>query len=200
MTDIKKLVSQNKIHFIYGCIILILIIGLVMCYKFSQNSASTPPVATITDISPAGVAAGQVAAGKYTGAADAADVSNLIQKAQQSAPTAIYYTTTQAAADKQAQVMAKADKADYVLKETAVPKSGVGVTAENSAVKNEEITNNYYAITQERKHRIAVGATVIDSKPYATIAYTNDRLTYEIHSKDLKQIDGGSVLYTVKKW
>lgn len=200
MLNIKNLVSQNKIHFIYGCIILVLIIGLVLQYKFSQNSNSTPPpVATIENTTPAGVAEGQAAAGKYTGKEDAADVSQLIQKAQAKQPTATYYTTTQAAADSKAQVMAKADKADYVLKETSVSKSGE-VAAENSATRPEEITNNYYAITQERKHRLAVGATGINGQAYATIAYTNDRLTYEIHSKDLKQIDGGSVLYTVKKW
>ena len=200
MTDIKKLVSQNKIHFIYGCIILVLIIGLVLQYKFSQTvTTATPPVATITDISPAGVAEGQAAANKYTGAADAADVSNLIQKAQAKQPTAIYKTSTQVAADSKAQQLAKADKADYVLKETVVPKSGE-VAAENSAVKNEEITNNYYAITQERKHRLAAGITVFRNEPYVSVMYTNDRLTFGLHSKDLKDIDGVTLAYTVKKW
>lgn len=144
--SIKNLVSQNKMHIVYGCIVLVLIIGLVLQYKFSQTDTSTPPpVTVIENTTPASIAEGQAAANKYTGAADAADVSNLIQKAQTKQPTAIYYTTTQVAADKQAQVMAKADKADYVLKETVVPQSGE-VAAENSAVKNEEITNNYYAI------------------------------------------------------
>lgn len=54
--------------------------------------------------------------------------------------------------------------------------------------------------SQERKHRISAGATIIDSKAYATLAYTNDRMTYEVHSKDLRGVDGGSVLYSVKKW
>lgn len=199
MLNIKNLVSQNKIHFIYGCIILVLIIGLVLQYKFSQTDTSTPPVATIEDISPAGVAEGQAAVGKYTGAADAADVSQLIHKAQAKQPTATYYTTTQAAADSKAQVMAKADKADYVLKETSVSKVG-DLAAENSATKSGQVENNYYAITQERKHRLAAGVTGINGQAYATVAYTNDRLTYEIHSKDLKQIDGGSILYTIRKW
>ena len=68
------------------------------------------------------------------------------------------------------------------------------------APTDQEIQNNYYAITQERKHRISAVATVIDSKAYATLAYTNDRMTYEVHSKDLRGVDGGSVLYSVKKW
>ena len=191
---IKNLVSQNKIHFIYGCIILVLIIGLVLQYKFSQNSNSTPPpVATIENTTPAGVAEGQAAAGKYTGKEDAADVSQLIEQAVKKPADVTFYTSNQKDADKQAQKLAKVDKADYVLKETAVPKSGVGD-------KMSEIQNNYYAIQQERKHRLAAGVTAIDGKAYATVAYTNDRLTYEIHSKDLKQIDGGSILYTVKKW
>ena len=171
-----------------------LIIGLVLQYKFSQNSNSTPPpVATIENTTPAGVAEGQAAAGKYTGKEDAADVSQLIEQAVKKPADVTFYTSNQKDADKQAQKLAKVDKADYVLKETAVPKSGVGD-------KMSEIQNNYYAIQQERKHRLAAGVTAIDGKAYATVAYTNDRLTYEIHSKDLKQIDGGSILYTVKKW
>jgi hypothetical protein len=116
-------------------------------------------------------------------------------KAVEKPSTVIYYTSTQEQADKKAQAMAKADKADYVLKQTATTKN-----TDTTNKTDQEIQNNYYAITQERKHRISAGATVIDNKAYATLAYTNDRMTYEIHSKDLKGVDGGSVMYTVSKW
>jgi hypothetical protein len=191
MDKIKTWIFDNKLHIIYGGIILVLILGLVLQYKFST---STPPVATIEDTTPTSVASGQAAVGKYTGKDDAADVSNLITKAQQSTPTAVFYTATQAAADKQAQIMSKTDKADYVLKETKAKDPAAAPSG------SEQIQNNYYAIQQERKHRLAAGVTAIDGKAYATVAYTNDRLTYELHSKDLKNIDGASVMYTVKKW
>jgi len=90
--------------------------------------------------------------GKYTESDDAKDVSNLITKAVHSGRTVVFYTTTQKAADNEAQTLAKADKADCVLKQTT-----------STPVKSEEqIQNNYYAITQERKHRMAAGVTAID--------------------------------------
>lgn len=191
INKIKPCVTKNKVHIVYGFIILILLVMMVLALKNKLvTKVENPPVTEITDTTPASIASGQAAVGKYTGADDAKDVSNLINKAKESAPTAVFYTTTQKASDSEAQTLAKADKADYVLKQ-------ITSTPVKSA---EQIQNNYYAITQERKHRIAMGLTAIDGQAYESIAYTNDRLTYELHSKDLKGINGASVMYTVKKW
>ena len=188
---IKPCVIKNKVHVIYGIVIFILLVVMVLVFQHKLvTKVENPPVTEITDTTPASVATGQAAVGKYTGADDAKDVSNLITKAVQSGPTAVFYTTTQKAADNEAQTLAKADKADYVLKQTT-----------STPVKSaEQIQNNYYAIQQERKHRMAAGVTAIDGQAYATVSYTNDRLTYELHSKDMKGIDGASIMYTVKKW
>lgn len=188
---IKPCVTKNKVHIIYGIVILILLVVMVLVLKNKLvTKIENPPVTEITDTTPADIASGQAAVGKYTGADDAKDVSNLISKAVQSGPTAVFYTTTQKAADNEAQTLAKADKADYVLKQTT-----------STPVKSaKQIQNNYYAITQERKHRMAAGVTAIDGQAYVTVSYTNDRLTYELHSKDLKGINGAGVMYTVKKW
>lgn len=187
---------KNKVHVIYCFVIFVILIAACFSLYHIYEAKKTVPIQTIQSTDKAAVIDAQKAVGKYSSDSDAADVSNLIQKATAKPATVIYYTSTQQEADKQAQTLAKTDKADYVLKQTTAtnPVKNLG------APTDQEIQNNYYAISQERKHRISAGATVIDSKAYATLAYTNDRMTYEIHSKDLRGIDGGSVLYTVSKW
>jgi len=184
---IKLYAVKNKVHIIYILIIAAILVAayLVMQHKF-------PPVTTIQDTMPTGVASGQAAINKYEGKADAADVSHLINTAVQQPPTAIYYTTTQAAADKQAQQMAAKDKADYVLKQPQI--------GESNSELSSQISNNYYAIQQEKKHRIAVGAAEINSRAYAVISYANRDMTVTAYSKDIRGIDGVSVTYTLAKW
>lgn len=196
MNKVKEWFIKNKAHVIYCFVIFVILIVACFSLYHIYEAKKTVPIQTIQSTDKTAVIDAQKAVGKYSSDSDAADVSNLIQKAAAKPATVIYYTSTQQEADKQAQTLAKTDKADYVLKQTttANPVKSVG------APTNQEIQNNYYAISQERKHRISAGATVIDSKAYATLAYTNDRMTYEVHSKDLRGIDGGSVLYTVAKW
>lgn len=184
---IKLYVIKNKVHVAYILIIAaILVVGFLAFQNKLVSQHKIPPVTTIESTAPTDIAGGQAAIGQYEGKADAADVSRLISHAVQQPPTAVYITTTQAAADKQAQTMAKADKADYILKQPT-----------NTAT---QISNNYYAITQEKKHRIAVGAAEVNSKAYAAISYTNRNTTITAYSKDIRGIDGISVTYTLAKW
>lgn len=184
---IKLYVIKNKVHVAYILIIAaILVVGFLMFQNKLVSQHKIPPVTTIQDTASTDIASGQTAINKYEGKADAADVSHLISHAVQQQPTAVYITTTQAAADTKAQQMAAKDKTDYVLKQPT-----------NTAT---QISNNYYAITQERKHRIAVGAAEVNSKAYAAIAYTNRDTTITAYSKDMRGIDGVSVMYTVAKW
>jgi hypothetical protein len=196
MNKVKEWFIKNKVHVSYCFVIFVILIAACFSLYHIYEAKKTVPIQTIQNTDKTAVIDAQKAVGKYSSDSDAADVSNLIQKAAAKPATVIYYTSTQQEADKQAQTLAKADKADYVLKQTttANPVKKLG------ALTDQEIQNNYYAISQERKHRISAGATVIDSKAYATLAYTNDRMTYEIHSKDLQGVDGGSVLYTFAKW
>jgi len=200
MNKVKEWFIKNKVHVSYCFVIFVILIAACFSLYHIYEAKKTVPIQTIQNTDKTAVIDAQKAVGKYSSDSDAADVSNLIQKAAAKPATVIYYTSTQQEADKQAQAqaLAKTDKADYVLKQTTttnpVKNESVG------APTDQEIQNNYYAISQERKHRISAGATVINSKAYATLAYTNDRMTYEVHSKDLRGVDGGSVLYTVKKW
>lgn len=194
--EMKSWFIRNKVHVIYIAVILLVVLS---AYLVLQNKLvsryKNPEVTTIEDTIPTSIASGQAAVGKYEGKDNAADVSRLINRAVTQPPTAVYYTTTQTAADSKAQQMAKADKADYVLKQTtattkaAEPKTGV-----------EQIQNNYYAISQERKHRVAVGAADVDSKAYIAIGYTNRNTTITAYSKDMKSVDGASIIYTLAKW
>jgi hypothetical protein len=192
ITKFKEFIVKNKVHVIYIAVILLVVLG---AYLILQNKLVSrnkiPEVTTIEDTTPTSVASGQEAIGKYEGKTDAADVSHLIDKAVQQQPTAVYITTTQVAADSKAQQMAKADKADYILKQPQTGGSKTGLS---------QISNNYYAITQEKKHKISVGDADVDSKAYATIAYTNRDMTVTAYSKDMRGIDGASITYTVKKW
>ena len=125
---------------------------------------------------------------------DASDIARLANRsASTEKPYAHSITTDEAVADNKAKEIAKNRKADLIIKQTA----------EDKQTSNDKIQvhdNNYYLVQQERKHAISVGATALNGQTYASVAYTNDRLTYEIHSKDFKKVDGASVMYTVKKW
>lgn len=187
-STIKLYAAKNKIHIVYILIIIaILVLGSYLVLQHN-NLVSTEkiPVTPIEDTTPTDVASGQAAIGKYEGKGNAADVSRLISHAVQQPPTVVYVTTTQAAADTKAQQMAAKDKANYVLKQPT-----------NTAT---QIQNNYYAIQQERKHKIAVGGADVNSKACAAISYTNRDTTITAYSKDIKGIDGASITYTVAKW
>lgn len=187
LRKIKLYIIKNKIHIVYISIIAILVLGSYLVFQNKLVSRNKiPEVTTIESTMPTDIASGQAVLGKYEGKDDAADVSRLISHAVQQPPTAVYITTTQAAADTKAQQMAKADKADYVLKQPT-----------NTAT---QIQNNYYAIQQERKHKIAIGAADVNSKAYAAVSYTNRDTTITAYSKDMRGIDGASVMYTVVKW
>lgn len=196
MNKVKDWFIKNKVHVSYCFVIFVILIAACFSLYHVYEAKKIVPIQTIQSTDKAAVIDAQKAVGKYISASDAADVSNLIQKAAAKPATVVYYTSTQQEADKQAQTLAKTDKADYILTTTTKPVKSESV----GAPTDQEIQNNYYAISQEKKHRISAGATVINSKAYATLAYTNDRMTYEIHSKDLKGINGASVLYTVAKW
>lgn len=192
INKITTFIKNNKLHVFYIIIILILII--IIAFKFSAGSTkSSPDIQSVTDTTKDAVKDAQEELNVYTSDSDAKDVSNLINKAVSQPATAVYYTGTQQEADNTAKKIAKTDKADYVLKETST-------STDSAATDNNKIQNNYYAISQERKHKIAAGTTIIDSKAYADLSYTNRDLTYTIHSKDLKNIDGVSVEYTIAKW
>ena len=95
-----------------------------------------------------------------------------------------------------AQQYAKKDKADRVVKET----KEVEVKDETGKTKATVTENNYYAINLERKHRIKVGAAVVDGERYATVGYQNRDVEYKAFYSPEKHKGGASVEVTIAKW
>ena len=73
-------IVKNKVHIVYIALILLIVLVayLVLNHNKVVSKEEFPAVTTITNTTPASVAAGQEAVGKYTGKDDAADVSVVV--------------------------------------------------------------------------------------------------------------------------
>lgn len=129
----------------------------------------------------------------------AKDMSHQIQRARETqAPTYRYYTISQAAADKQAQTYAKQQHADKIVKTTTeVPIVG---DSNDKQKDSSVIENSFYAISLERKHRIKLGAEVVDGNKYVTLGYQNRDVEYHVNYSPDTQKMGAGVEVTVAKW
>lgn len=162
-----------------------------LCYHFYNKGLEekTIPIQPIESIAPSNIKAAQINVGKYKSDADVMEVTRIIETESKRTPDVQYVTYTQKEADNQAQQLAKKNKSDYVLKETKSDQ--------------QQINNNFYAITQEKKHRIGVGVAVINNDIYATAHYQNDRLRIEAY-KGIKshssKLDGVGASYDVVKF
>ena len=112
------------------------------------------------------------------------------------APQYHYYTTTQEAADQEAQKYAQQQKADKVVKET----HKVEVETDTRETEPKVIENNYYAISLERKHRIKVGAATVDGDTYIKAAYQNRDIEYELYHSPKTGAIGIGAEVTIVKW
>lgn len=192
----QKVFEFIKAHY---KLILIAVLVLLACIAVQVYIAKqyVPPIKEVEQITPETVKEEQLDTGHYTSDADAKDVSHLINKAQDKAPTVQYFTYMDKDADNKAQQFAKTDKADYVIKQqkdiTPMTKNG---TDEN---KTNVYQNNYYAVQQERKHDISMGAAAIDNKEYVSATYRNRDVSYTAYyAQDGKY--GAGVSCRIAKW
>lgn len=126
------------------------------------------------------------------------DMSHQIQRAKEKqAPTYQYYTTTRKAADDKAQQLAKAQKADKVIKNTT--KEPV-LDETGKQTSDSVIRNDYYAIKLERKHKVKAGAAVIGGETYMSIGYQNRDVEYKVYYNSQRQIVSAGIDMTVTKW
>jgi len=115
-------------------------------------------------------------------------------QAEREAPQVVYITANQSQADKQANVVAKKDEADGIIKQTI----------QNSATGS--ITNEYFGIHMAKNNRIFVGGTAIDRDGYFDIGYTHKKDTVILHTKPfsgdpiLRKVKGVSYERTVLEW
>lgn len=165
-------------------IFLLLVIGIGY-YIYAVNKPL--PITAIDSVNPTNITKALPSLGIQPTPTLVKEIVTTIEHRVQSEPDVVYVTQTQAQADKQADKIAKQDKADAIIKET-----------------KDNVTNNYYGIHLEKNNSVGIGGSVIDGKVYLSAAYErtinkDKQITAEviIHSKDLKNIDGGTVL--VKK-
>lgn len=105
-------------------------------------------------------------------------------------PIQTWYASSESAADAKAQEIAKEQKADTVVKHI-----------EEKPVEGSDekiIEADYYGINLERKHRIKVGAAVINDEPYGSLTYQNRDLEYTAYIGQDKY--GAGIQYTIAKW
>lgn len=115
-------------------------------------------------------------------------------------------TKTEAEGDKIAEDFAAENHADYVIKEKndkpQIIENKDKNRAENKPEETKIYTNNYYAVSQEKKHDIKAGIAVIDDKANAVLTYRNRDVSYSLYTDGNKDkiIKGAAVQVTLAKW
>lgn len=162
------------------CLLIALAMIGIGYYEYKQNR--DVPMATIQAVTPLEIA--RALSSLNIPSSYAGEIVNTIERRVQTAPDAVYATKTQEQADMVVKGAAKQDGADAVIKE---PK--------------DKITNNYYGIHLDKNNSIGIGATALDGKFYLSAAYErtinkdkNIAAEVIVHSRDLKNIDGGTIL------
>lgn len=134
--------------------------------------------------------------GKSINDNDAKSITKQIDSATKNKPAKYeYYTTSDAQADTIAQEYAEKEKADALIK-----KQDKQEIKDDKGNTTNVYDNKYYAVTNEKKNRISVGVSHIDSENYATVEYQHSKTSVEVYSKDCKGIDGVSVKYQIVSW
>lgn len=120
-------------------------------------------------------------------------------------------TKTEAEGDKIAENFAAENHADYIVKEkndipqiieNTEPENKEKNRAENKPEETKIYTNNYYAVSQEKKHDIKAGIAVIDNHADAVLTYRNRDVSYSLYTdgNQDKIIKGAAVQVTIAKW
>ncbi|WP_278502855.1 hypothetical protein [Mitsuokella multacida] len=120
-------------------------------------------------------------------------------------------TKTEAEGDKIAEDFAAENHADYIVKEkndipqiieNTEPENKDKSRAENKPEETKIYTNNYYAVSQEKKHDIKAGIAVIDNHADAVLTYRNRDVSYSLYTDGNKDkiIKGAAVQVTIAKW
>lgn len=120
-------------------------------------------------------------------------------------------TKTEAEGDKIAENFAAENHADYIVKEkndipqiieNTEPENKDKSRAENKPEETKIYNNNYYAVSQEKKHDIKAGIAVIDNHADAVLTYRNRDISYSLYTDGNKDkiIKGAAVQVTIAKW
>lgn len=115
-------------------------------------------------------------------------------------------TKTEEEGDKIAEDFAAKNHADYIVKEKndipQIIENKDKNRAENKPEETKIYTNNYYAVSQEKKHDIKAGIAVIDDRANAVLTYRNRDVSYSLYTDGNKDkiIKGAAIQVTLAKW
>lgn len=162
-------------------IILLIICGLY--YEYSTHKAV--PMATVQSVNYTEVAKAMQVLGLNKGQPEIQRITDTIIKETQGAPQVVYVTSSQGDADKKAKEIAKADKADAVIKEST-----------------DKITNKYYGIRTTRPWGVSGGLGYESGSTYIPIEFEREykldkTVSLEIHVQPFasKKITGGEIKF-----
>lgn len=178
---------KKEWKFFVICVILVIGIGLA----YHEYKAYQPvPQTIITEVSPEQIA--EALAKLNVKGVDSKELTKEIQYVVTKEPQEVFYTETQEKADKQANVIAKQDNADFVIKQT-------NPTTDND-IKNanrdlQQIKNNYYGVHLDYKAEILVGASQIDSKTYWDAGVKANRVEGIAHMQG-QNVKGASIMWS----
>lgn len=160
----------------------LIIMALGICY-YEYKSHKSLPIQTITSVTPKEVSAAMSQMGIKTTPAETKYITERITETKQSPPQIIYVTPDQKSADKQANTLAKQEKADFILKEPT-----------------SEISNNFYSVHTEKNHKIKAGVSVVDSQAYVNLGYQQNQNEFIVHYAPATGKYGGTYMRTIKEW
>lgn len=86
-------------------------------------------------------------------------------------------------------------------KDTRLPKPAVEKTDRTVITSDpNKQTVDVYKINLRNNHKIKVGVLQADGKTYGGVGYQAGRWEGMVYTRDGRQIDAGSIMYTIKQW
>lgn len=171
---------QREWKFVLALFMLFVFYGY-SCYEYDKSRSV--PMKTISQFSADEIVKATSKLNIPITPAETRYITQEIVKREQLPPEIVYLTKTQKEADVEVDKIAKQDKADFLFK--------------NTISNNGTITNKYYGVHMEKKHEVKMGVTNIGHETYVSAGYQYKNINIILHSKDLKKIDGGSLMMTV---
>lgn len=103
-------------------------------------------------------------------------------------PQAVWTSPTQEQSDKKAQAVAKADKADEVVKQTTTKDDG-------------QIVNKYVGMHLEKNNKVKAGFTYVDNEMYLNVGYQHKKDELILHMQpEAQPIKGVTYMRTIAEW
>lgn len=172
---------KNNWKLLLPILFLLIVLTVVVWYYESKPV----PMATVSQLNYNELAQ---AMAKINVQSDAKKITETIIQREKLPPEIIYLTANQKQADTQADKLAKADKADFVLK--------------NTTNDSGQIMNKYFGVHTEKNNKFKVGVTVTERNVYENIAYQHkkDELIVHMQIEKVQPIKGVTYMRTLAEW